>query len=95
MGTVEQLKAKAPKSIGKLSDAMSTYLTRGLQQPGGKLPLFDAEGQKVSDRTVRSAIDKGLAEPWFINPLKPDFLVCRLTALGYEAVGAPIPLSRK
>ncbi|WP_316976842.1 hypothetical protein [Shumkonia mesophila] len=55
---------------------------RGLDQPGGKLPLFDTTGQRVSERTVRSCIEKGWAEPWFANPLKPDWLVCKLTAEG-------------
>jgi len=58
------------------------WLMRGLDQPGGKLPLFDAAGQRVSERTVRSCIAKGWAEPWFANPLKPDWLVCRLTSEG-------------
>ena len=58
------------------------WLRRGLDQPGGKLPLFDEWGQKVSSRTVRFCIDHGWAEPWFTNPLKPDWLVCKLTASG-------------
>lgn len=58
------------------------YLRRGLAQPGGKLPLFDGEGQRISDRTVRSCIEQGWAEPWFNNPLKPDWLVCKLTDNG-------------
>ena len=58
------------------------WLVRGLSQPGGKLPLFDSSGQRISERTVRSCIDKGWAEPWFANPLKPDWLVCKLTESG-------------
>ena len=58
------------------------YLIRALDQPGGKLPLFDRHGQRYSERTVRSCIDQGWAEPWFDNPLKPDWLVCRLTDAG-------------
>jgi hypothetical protein len=58
------------------------WLRGGLGQPGGKLPLFDANGQRVSERTVRSCIAHGWAEPWFSNPLKPDWLVCKLTHLG-------------
>ena len=58
------------------------WLARGLTQPGGKLPLFDEWGQKVSSRTVRFCIDHGWAEPWFTNPLKPDWLVCKLTEAG-------------
>lgn len=67
------------------------WLQRGLEQPGGKLPLFDRIGQKVSEQTVRSCIRHGWAEPWFNNPIKPDWLVCRLTESGRSiAAGAPI-----
>jgi hypothetical protein len=65
------------------------WLMRGLDQPGGKLPLFDAAGQRVSERTVRSCIEKGWAEPWFANPLKPDWLVCKLTAQGRALLADP------
>lgn len=60
------------------------WLRRGLDQAGGKLPLFDGEGQRISERTVRSCIDKGWAAPWFANPLKPDWQVCKLTSSGRE-----------
>jgi len=60
------------------------WLRRGLEQPGGKLPLFDAEGKRVSERTVRACIAQGWAEPWFDNPVKPDWLVCKLTGEGRE-----------
>ncbi|MEZ5648235.1 MAG: hypothetical protein R3E60_04705 [Alphaproteobacteria bacterium] len=66
------------------------WLVRGLSQPGGKLPLFDLEGQKISARTVRFCIEHGWAEPWFTNPIKPDWLVCRLTHVGRQALGANI-----
>jgi hypothetical protein len=59
-----------------------SWLRRGLDQPGGKLPLFDDFGQQVDPRTIRACIDQGWAEPWFANPLKPDWLVCKLTAAG-------------
>ncbi len=64
------------------------WLRRGLGQAGGKLPLFDEKGRKVSKRTVRSCIEKGWAEPWFANPLKPDWLVCKLTESGRNALTA-------
>lgn len=67
---------------GKPSPAQLAWLRRGLDQPGGKLPLFDREGQRVDARTVQTCIDHGLAEPWFRNPLKPDWLICRLTDKG-------------
>ena len=60
------------------------WLRRGIDQPGGKLPLFDRYGQNVSPRTIRACIDHGWAEPWFSNPLKPDWLVCKLTSRGRE-----------
>ncbi len=58
------------------------YLRRGLSQPGGKLPLFDLDGQIVNVKIVRRCLDRGWAEPWFSNPLKPDWVVCKLTELG-------------
>ncbi|WP_425425912.1 hypothetical protein [Thalassobaculum salexigens] len=83
----------AGKSAGKSASragptaAQRAWLTRGLDQPGGKLPLFDHNGQRVSTRMVRACMDKGWAEPWFENPLKPDWLVCKLTADGRKVVG--------
>ena len=58
------------------------YLRRGLAQPGGKLPLFDLDGQAVAAAIVRRCLGRGWAEPWFSNPLKPDWLVCKLTETG-------------
>jgi hypothetical protein len=63
-----------------------SWLSKGLKQPGGKLPLFDEWGQKINERTIRACIDHGWAEPWFSNPLKPDWLVCKLTEAGRRAV---------
>jgi hypothetical protein len=65
------------------------YLRRGLTQAGGKLPLFDLDGQDVDTAIVRRCVDRGWAEPWFNNPLKPDWLVCKLTDAGRRvAAGA-------
>ncbi len=58
------------------------WLARGLEQPGGKLPLFDDQGQRVSERTVKSCLRNGWAEPWFANPIKPDWQICKLTETG-------------
>lgn len=71
---------------GKLTVPQREWLLRGLAQPGGKLPLFDREGQKISDRTIKSCIRKGWAEPWFDNPIKPDWLVCKLTDSGRRLI---------
>ena len=62
--------------------AQLRYLARGLGQPGGKLPLFDEDGQMVPVEVVRACIARGLAAPWFDNPIKPDWIVCRLTEKG-------------
>lgn len=68
------------------SAAQRAWLVRGLTQPGGKLPLFDESGQRISPRTIQSSLDRGWAEPWFANPTKPDWLVCKLTDLGRDAL---------
>lgn len=72
----------------KPSPAQRKWLERGLTQAGGKLPLFDEYGQQVNPQTVKSCIRNGWAEPWFANPLKPDWLVCKLTDLGREVVSS-------
>lgn len=64
------------------SAAQLRYLRHGLDQPGGKLPLFDEEGQEISPRTIRACVDRGWATPWFENPIRRDWLVCRLTEAG-------------
>ena len=64
------------------SEAQRRYLERGLTQPGGKLPLFDRDGREVSRKTIESCVAHGWATPWVHNPIKPDWLVCRLTAAG-------------
>ena len=58
------------------------WLRCGLDQPGGKLPLFDELGQKVNERTIKSCAERGWVEPWFNNPLKPNWVICKLTPLG-------------
>lgn len=71
---------KSPTSTATVSQVR--WLRRGLDEPGGKLPLFDEKGQKIADRTVRSCVSNGWAEPWFDNPMKPDWIVCKLTDAG-------------
>ena len=72
----------------RISDAELEYLRPGLTQSGGKLPLFDVAGQRVNPKTMRACIQKGLCAPWFANPMKPDWLVCRLTEKGRETLAA-------
>ena len=73
---------RAFKSYPKPSAPQLRWLRRGLDQAGGKLPLFDEAGQRISERTVRNCVDRGWAAPWFANPLKPDWQVCKLTPTG-------------
>ncbi len=77
---------RVAKNGARPSVAQRKYLLRGLNQPGGKLPLFDDFGQEIDVRTVHSCIKAGWAEPWFANPIKPDWLVCKLTESGRLAV---------
>ena len=58
------------------------WMKRGLSQPGGKIPLFDDDGQKIAARTVQICLENGWVEPWFANPAKPDWIVCKLTNKG-------------
>jgi len=69
-----------------ISQAEREYLGSGLKQPGGKLPLFDGRGQEISASLIQGCIKKGYAQRWFANPLKPDWLVCRLTEKGRKAL---------
>ena len=73
------------------SVAQRRYLERGLEQPGGKLPLFDRDGREVPRKTIEACVAHGWAEPWARNPIKPDWLVCRLTAAGYQVLGQAPP----
>jgi hypothetical protein len=75
-----------PEADGRPNPAQRKYLRRGLQQAGGKLPLFDEHGQHFHPALVRACIAHGWAEPWFGNPLKPDWLICKLTEKGRRAV---------
>ena len=73
---------RKPGSRRQPTEPQLAWLRRGLSQPGGKLPLFDELGQRVSGGIVTACRRAGWAEPWFSNPLKPDWEVCRLTDAG-------------
>ena len=62
------------------------WLARGLKQAGGKLPLFDEDGQRISGRTVQSCIENAWAEPWFANPMMPGWRICKLTVAGRKVL---------
>ena len=83
-----------PSEAGRPTEPQRRYLERGLREPGGKLPLFDRDGRQVPCKTVEACIAHGWAEPWTANPIKPDWLVCRLTPAGFRVLGAaPRPSS--
>jgi hypothetical protein len=96
-------RAKAPKNKAESdsgrsrprrvapSAAQLSYLERGLTQPGGKLPLFDGAGREVAAETIRVCLARGWAEPWFANPIKPDWIVAKLTEEGYRLFGVEPP----
>jgi hypothetical protein len=84
-----------PAAARRPTQAQWRYLERGLSQPGGKLPLFDRNGREVSRKTIESCIAQGWAMPWLHNPIKPDWLVCRLTEGGYRVLGSEPPPSQE
>lgn len=69
------------------SRAQRRYLSLGLGQPGGKLPLFDRTGQKIPARTIRACMSAGWCNPWYANPVEPKWLVCKLTEDGRAVAG--------
>jgi hypothetical protein len=75
-----------PSGKARPNRAQRQYLLRGVTQPGGKLPLFDEFGQHVHPALVKACIAHGWAEPWFENPLKPDWQICKLTDTGRQMV---------
>lgn len=97
MSRGRRLKPEDPKpwhSDAGGSEAQRRYLERGVSQPGGKLPLFDEDGQEIPKVTIRACLQHGWAEPWSKNPIHPDWLVCRLTDEGYRVLGID-PSKRK
>ena len=74
----------------RLTKKQRNWLQCGLNQAGGKLPLFNDQGQRISSRTVASCIKQGWAEPWFDNPIKPEWQVSKLTDLGRQILKSTI-----
>lgn len=75
----------------KPSEAQRSYLARGIDQPGGKLPLFDENGRRIGEKTISSCLKRGWCEAWARNPIKPDWLVCKLTEAGRRAALKGVP----
>lgn len=68
------------------SSQQKRWLQRGLSKDGGKLPLFDEQGQAISERTVKTCVSRGWVEPMFSASKDPAWTVCRLTELGRAVV---------
>jgi hypothetical protein len=86
IGVKRAQQAETVAHVTRPTDMQRKWLTRGLDQPGGKLPLFDAGGQRVSKRTIDACLRQGWCELWFANPIKPDWQVCKLTERGRKAL---------
>ncbi len=65
---------------------MRNWLNGGLNREDGRLAIFDTFGEPVNKAVIKTAIASGYAEPWFSNPMRPQWTVCRLTAKGRAAV---------
>jgi len=85
------VQSRCSQPAARPTAAQAAYLRRGLAEPGGKLPLFDRDGQCYSRGTIQSCIDQGWATPWFRNPVKPDWLICKLTKAGESALAEISP----
>jgi hypothetical protein len=89
LGPVPTVHSSAENAAGvRPTGPQRRYLERGAGEPGGKLPLFDRDGREVPRKTIEACIAHGWAEPWTLNPIKPDWVVCRLTAAGRRVIGA-------
>ncbi len=62
------------------------WLRRGLDRPSGDLPMFDTYGQRVSDRTMKSCVERGWAETR--DEAMRDWQLCQLTSAGRRLVDA-------
>lgn len=71
-----------------LERAVFAWLKTGLNNPDGRLALFDGTGQRIESHIQRAALSQGWAEGWFANPMRPDWMVCRLTPIGQRALAA-------
>lgn len=84
----ERMRLRARQNLtttrNAVSPAQMRYLQGGLTQPNGRLPLFDPDGRKIDPDTIRACLREGYCTAWFANPMKPDWLVCRLTDRGRD-----------
>ena len=60
----------------EISDIIN-YIVKGIQNL-----LYTKNVQRINKKTINSCIKMGWATPWFDNPIKPDWLICKLTDEG-------------
>lgn len=68
------------------TDEQRRWLGTGLQQPGGKLPLYDEKGLRIPAALIAACVQAGWAAPWAINPTRTDNQICRLTEAGRQVL---------
>lgn len=71
-----------PTILNQPSEEQRRWLRMGLHQAGGKLPLYDEQGNRISHAVITSCEQAGWAEPWAANPTRSKWQVCRLTEAG-------------
>ena len=68
---------------------MRGWLQGGEAREDGRLALFDQFGEPIDRKVVKTAIASGFAEPWFASPMRPQWIVCRLTSKGQDFLSRP------
>jgi hypothetical protein len=60
------------------------WMRRGLNQPGGKIPVFDESDTPVDPKIVLRCLEQQWVEPWVGNQKNPNnlYMACRLSPLG-------------
>ncbi|MEP3655166.1 MAG: hypothetical protein ABJO36_09745 [Litorimonas sp.] len=77
---------RAGYAAREIEAEMLNWLKGGLDRSDGRLAMFDTFGEPVNKAVIKSAIAAGLAEPWFSSPMRPQWMVCRITAKGRETL---------
>lgn len=72
-----------------LSAKLLDWLQAGENQPGGKLPLYDKDGERIPKALIQVSLEYGLVEPW--TPGVAPLGICKLTSLGRKFLRTPIP----
>ncbi len=88
-----QVRAESPRDrqpskrlIKRPTPRQLEWLRYGLDRPSGNLPLFDTFGQRVSNRTMKSCVERGWAETR--GEAMRDWQLCQLTYAGRRVLDA-------